>query len=67
MFSVAKHYYINKYYAAAKTRLDTMVQKYPQSVSELGYGPSVEKMLSKCEIEIAKGEKKPDVWTRMGL
>jgi outer membrane protein assembly factor BamD len=67
MFSVAKHYYINKYYSAAKTRLDTMVQKYPQAVNELGYGPRVEKMLAKCEVEIAKGERKPDIWTRIGL
>ena len=39
MFSVATHYFKNKYYAAAKTRLDTMVQKYPQAVADLGYGP----------------------------
>ena len=67
MFSVAKHYYINKYYAAAKTRLDVMVEKYPQAVADLGYGPSVEKMLAKCEKEVAKGERKPDFWTRVGF
>ena len=67
MFSVATHYFINKYYAAAKTRLDTMMQKYPQAVADLGYGPRVEKMLAKCEMEIAKGEKKPDFWTRVGF
>jgi len=67
MFSVARHYYINKYYAAAKSRLDTMVQKYPQAVADLGYGPTVEKMLAKCDKEVAKGEKKPDFWTRVGF
>ncbi|MGA3114242.1 MAG: outer membrane protein assembly factor BamD [Syntrophobacteraceae bacterium] len=67
MFSVARHYYINKYYAAAKTRLDTMVQTYPQSVAELGYGTTVEKMLAKCDKEVAKGERKPDFWTRHGF
>jgi outer membrane protein assembly factor BamD len=67
MFSVARHYYINKYYAAAKTRLDTMVQKYPQAVADLGYGPTVEKMLAKCDKEVAKGERKPDFWTRVGF
>jgi outer membrane protein assembly factor BamD len=67
MFGVARHYYINKYYAAAKTRLDTMVQKYPQAVADLGYGPTVEKMLAKCDKEVAKGERKPDIWTRVGF
>jgi outer membrane protein assembly factor BamD len=67
MFSVAKHYYINKYYPAAKTRLDTMIQKYPQAVADLGYGPIVEKMLAKCDKEMAKGERKPDFWTRAGF
>ncbi len=67
MFGVAKHYYINKYYSAAKTRLDTMMRQYPQAVADLGYGPRVEKMLAKCEAEIAKGERKPDFWTRVGF
>jgi outer membrane protein assembly factor BamD len=67
MYSVAKHYYLNKYYAAAKTRLDTMIEKYPQSMADLGYGPSVEKMLAKCNREVAKGERKPDFWTRAGF
>jgi outer membrane protein assembly factor BamD len=67
MYGVAVHYYKNKYYAAAKIRLDTMVQKYPQAVADLGYGPSVEKMLAKCQLEIGKGERKPDFWTRVGF
>ena len=67
MFGVARHYYINKRYAAAKTRLDTMIQKYPQAIADLGYGPHVQKMLAKCDKEVAKGEKKPDIWTRVGF
>ena len=67
MFGVAKLYYINKRYAAAKTRLDAMVQKYPQAIADLGYGPHVEKMIAKCEKEVAKGEQKPDIFTRAGF
>jgi outer membrane protein assembly factor BamD len=67
MFSVAKHYYINERYSAAKTRLDAMKEQYPQAVAELGYGPTVEKMLAKCNKEVAKGERKPDFWTRVGF
>jgi outer membrane protein assembly factor BamD len=67
MFGVARHYYINGCYAAAKTRLDTMTQKYPQAVSDLGYGPTVGKMLAKCNKEVAKGARKPDFWTRAGF
>ncbi|MHC1727869.1 MAG: outer membrane protein assembly factor BamD [Syntrophobacteraceae bacterium] len=67
MFRVARHYYINNEYHAAKTRLDLMIQKYPQAVSDLGYGRDVERMLAKCEVEVAKGEKKPGFWTRAGF
>jgi outer membrane protein assembly factor BamD len=67
MFGVARLYYMNKRYAAAKTRLDIMIQKYPQAIAELGYGPPVEKMLATCEKEVAKGEWKPDIWTRAGF
>jgi len=66
-YGVAQFYYLREQYGAAKTRLDSMIQKYPQAVSDLGYGKSVESMLAKCEIEIAKGEKKPGIWTRMGF
>jgi outer membrane protein assembly factor BamD len=68
MFGVAKHYYTIKRYSAAKTRLDTMIQKYPEAVADLGYGPIVQKMLAKCDKEAAKGEEtKPDFWTRIGF
>jgi hypothetical protein len=64
---VAQHYMIVEQYGAAKTRLDAMIQKYPQAVADLGYGDSVTKMLAKCEAELAKGEKKPGFWTRVGF
>ncbi len=67
MFGVARHYYINKCYAATKTRLDTMLQQYPEAVADLGYGPAAQKMLAECEKEIAKGDRKPDLWTRSGF
>ena len=67
MFKVATHYYINKRYSAAKYRLDAMKEKYPQALADLGYEPQVQKMLAECDKEIAKGERKPDIWTRVGL
>ncbi len=66
-FAVARFYVIIEEYAAAKGRLDTMVQKYPQAISDLGYGDSVTKMLAKCDAEVAKGEKKPGFWTKVGF
>ena len=68
MLGVATHYYNIKRYSAAKTRLDTMIEKYPEAVADLGYGPIVQKMLAKCDKEAAKGvETKPDFWTRIGF
>ncbi|SPF32048.1 Lipoprotein, ComL family [Syntrophobacter sp. SbD1] len=67
MFSVARHYYLNKRYAAAKTRLDNIVQNYPQAMDDLGYGPAVKKMLAKCDKEVAKGDPKPSIWVRAGF
>ncbi|MCE5337044.1 MAG: outer membrane protein assembly factor BamD [Desulfobacteraceae bacterium] len=66
-FSVAKFYYIVKQWGAAKIRLDGMVRKYPQAVAELGYGNAVDKMLAKCEKELAKGKQDPGIWTKIGF
>lgn len=66
-YAVARFYVITEEYAAAKGRLDAMVQKYPQAIADLGYGDSVTKMLAKCEAEVAKGEKKPGFWTKAGF
>jgi outer membrane protein assembly factor BamD len=66
-YNVAKFYYTIEEYAAAKSRLEEMVQKYPQAVSELGFGKSVDQMLAKCQTECAKGEKDPGIWTRLGF
>ena len=67
MFSVAKQYYGLKCYSAAKRRLDTMIQQYPEAVADLGYGPLIQKMLAKCDKEAPKEERKPDIWTRIGF
>ena len=66
-FNVARFYYKTGEYAAAKTRLDNMIMKYPQAINDLGYGKVVQKMQAKCEAEIAKGAKNPGVWTKLGL
>ncbi|MGA2026203.1 MAG: outer membrane protein assembly factor BamD [Syntrophobacteraceae bacterium] len=67
MFSVAQHYYSVKRYSAAKMRLDTMIQKYPEAVADLGYGHAIQKMLAKCDKEAPKEESKPDFFTRIGF
>jgi len=66
-YRVAKFYYTIEEYKAARARLSSLVQKYPQAVADMGYGKSVEKMLAKCEAECAKGEKRPGFWTRAGF
>jgi len=64
---VARFYYIKGEYAAAKGRMDAVVQKYPQAIADLGFGKEMQKMMTKCEAECAKGEKKPGFWTRAGF
>ena len=66
-YNVASFYYRTGDYAAAKGRHDSMVAKYPQAINDLGYGKSVEKMHTRCEVECAKGEKNPGVWTKLGF
>lgn len=66
-YNVARFYYTISEYAAARQRLSSMIQHYPQAVNDLGYGKSVQKMMAKCETECAKGEKKPSIWTRVGF
>ncbi len=67
LFCIAKQYYLSRHYSAAKTRLLTLKQKYPDEMVALGYQPQVEKMIAKCKTEVAKGPVKPDIWVRMGL
>ena len=67
LFGVARQYFVGGDYWAAKRRLGAMRQDYPGEMAELGYGPQVENMLAKCDQEVAKGPKRPDVWSRMGL
>lgn len=70
---VAHEYYVGRFYfrrgeyRSAKARLDMIQQKYPEAVKELGYQEAIGKMLVESEKEIAKGEKKPSVWTRWGF
>ncbi|MDR3554263.1 MAG: outer membrane protein assembly factor BamD [Syntrophobacteraceae bacterium] len=67
LFCVGKQYFVSEDYFAAKARLDALQQKYPQEIVTMGYGSQVERMLAKCNSEVAKGPKKPDIWIRMGL
>ncbi|MEN6441167.1 MAG: outer membrane protein assembly factor BamD [Syntrophobacter sp.] len=64
---VARFYYMNGEFAAAKGRLEAVVQKYPQAIADLGFGKELQRMMTKCEAECAKGEKKPGFWTRAGF
>ena len=67
LFAVARQYYISGDYSAARLRLDTMRQKYPGETSGLGYMPQVKQMLARCNKGVAKGPRKPDIWTRIGF
>ncbi|MBP8646451.1 MAG: outer membrane protein assembly factor BamD [Syntrophobacteraceae bacterium] len=66
-YNVGRFYYRQGEYRAAKERLQKMVMTYPDAVKELGYLDSVNEILEVCEKEISKGEKKPSIWTRLGL
>ena len=66
-YSVGEFYFRLKEYRSTKDRLDKIVREYPQAMRELGYEKDVTKMLAVCEKEIAKGPKKPSVWTRWGF
>jgi outer membrane protein assembly factor BamD len=65
--NVARYYYTVEEYHAARSRLRNAIQKYPQAIADMGYGKEVQKMMTKCEAECAKGEKKPSFWTRVGF
>ncbi len=66
-FEVAKFYYIIGEYESAKGRLDTIIQKYPQAIADLGYGKDLQKIYAKCEKECAKGDRGPGFWTKVGF
>lgn len=67
IFTMAKQFYLSGHYPAAKGRLDSMEKKYPTEIAELGYGPSIKKMLAKCQVEIAKGPPRPSRLVRWGF
>lgn len=66
-FNVGRLYYIMKEYQAARNRLETISQKYPEAVRELGYEKEVAEMLAACGNHLNEGGKKPSVWTRFGF
>lgn len=67
LYCIAKQYFISKHFSAAKKRLQTLKQKYPDEITKLGFSSRVDAMLAKCGTEIAKGPQKPDIWIRMGF
>ncbi|MGC9197152.1 MAG: outer membrane protein assembly factor BamD [Syntrophobacteraceae bacterium] len=67
LYCIGKQYFISGHYSAARKRLETLKQKYPEEIVKLGFSPKVEEMLAKCGTEIAKGPEKPDIWVRMGF
>lgn len=67
LFGIAQQYYISGDYSAAKVRLDMLREKYPEEIADLGYVPRLRRMLAKCGKEVARGPKKPDIWTRIGF
>ncbi len=65
-YNVGSFYFRLGEYSAAKVRFER-IATYQQAARDLGYQEKVQKMLAKCDVEIAKGEKKPSVWTRLGF
>jgi outer membrane protein assembly factor BamD len=66
-YNVGEFYYRLKEYQSTKDRLEKIAKDYPRAVQELGYEESVRKMLAGCEKNLAKGPKKPSVWTKWGF
>lgn len=66
-FYIGRFYYRQKEYAAAKKRLEEVLQNYPQAVQELRYQDEIEKMLAECDRNIDEGKSKESIWTRLGF
>ena len=66
-YYVGEFYYKRENYRSAKERLEKINRAYPEAVTALGYDQSITEMLARCEKHIGEGEKKPSIWTRMGL
>lgn len=66
-YSVGKFYYRLEQYRSTKDRLEKVSKDYPAAVKEMGYEDSINKMLAVSDRELAKGPKKPSVWTRLGF
>jgi outer membrane protein assembly factor BamD len=66
-YYVGEFYYKRENYRSAKERLDKINNAYPEAVKALGYDDSLAEMVRKCEKHIGEGEKKPSIFTRIGL
>ncbi len=66
-FQVGQFYFRTGEYASAQNRLETIFHLYPEAIADLGYQEEIEKLLAKSEKEVAKGERKPSIWSRMGF
>lgn len=66
-FYVGRFYFRQKRYRSAKERLEKISRSYPEAVRELGYEEPVREMLEASHSELAKGEEKPSIWSRMGF
>jgi outer membrane protein assembly factor BamD len=66
-YYVGEFYYKRENYRSAKERLEKVNRVYPEAVKALGYEESIADMLARCEKHIGEGEKKPSIWTRLGL
>lgn len=66
-FQVGKFYFRSGRYASAKNRLETIYKMYPEATRELGHEDEIKEMLTESEAQIAKGERKPSIWSRIGF
>jgi outer membrane protein assembly factor BamD len=66
-YHIARFYFRQEKYDAARVRLEKLTSTYPEETRDLGLEKSVEKMLSSCKRHIDAGDIKPSIWTRIGF
>jgi outer membrane protein assembly factor BamD len=66
-YHIARFYFRQEKYDAARVRLEKLTSTYPEETRNLGLEKSVEKMLSSCKRHIDAGDSKPSIWTRIGF
>ncbi len=64
---VAKFYMKRGKHLAAKKRLEYLLSEYLPEVEEMGKVKQVEKLLEKCNKEVAKGVNRPSIWSKIGF